>query len=73
VAAAFWWWVWLRWSPAGSDRSCGTSGERGVRERPPITGKANTGGAHRGGGRTAVTVPIPMALVALRSAGSDKK
>jgi hypothetical protein len=73
AAAAFQWCVRLRWSPVGSDRADGTSAERGVREQPPIIGKANAGGAHRGGGRTVATVPIPATLVALRSSGLDNK
>jgi hypothetical protein len=56
-----------------SDRSCSTSGERGVREWPPIKGKANVGGADHGGGRMVAVAPISTALVALRSAGSDAK
>jgi hypothetical protein len=30
-------------------RSCGTGGDRGVRKRPTLKGRANVGGAHRGG------------------------
>jgi hypothetical protein len=44
-----------------------------VREWPPIEGKANVGGADRGGGRMVAAAPISTALVALRSAGSDAK
>jgi hypothetical protein len=35
----------------GLVRSYSTSGERGVRKRPPLEGRANAGGAHHGGGK----------------------
>jgi hypothetical protein len=44
-----------------------------VREWPPIEGKANVGGADRGGGRMVAAAPISTTLVALWSAGSDAK
>jgi hypothetical protein len=57
-----------RWRPVvggGLVRFCGTGGERGVRKRLPLEGRANEGGAHHGGGRTTTTTSISMAPVVL--------